>query len=60
MAEHPYPALKDLLELVGKTCTSEVALPEFQRSFVWGNQDIKDLLVSILNGYFIGTKKIGY
>ncbi len=33
----------------------DYVLPEFQRSFVWSNSDIKDLLVSCLNGYFIGT-----
>lgn len=30
-------------------------IPEFQRSFVWGREDIEELLVSILQGYFIGT-----
>ncbi len=52
---HPYPALEPMLELVNKIYEGKIALPEFQRSFVWSNQDIKDLLVSILNGYFIGT-----
>jgi len=30
-------------------------LPRFQRNFVWGRDDITDLLVSILKGYFIGS-----
>ncbi len=55
MVEHPYPELEDVLTLIKKICEGKVLLPEFQRNFVWSNQDIKDLLVSILNGYFIGT-----
>jgi len=55
MAEHPYPDLEDLLPLVKGIYEGKILLPEFQRDFVWSNQDIKDLLVSILNGYFIGT-----
>lgn len=41
--------------LVKQSHSGTIVLPEFQRSFVWGNQDIKDLLVSVLNGYFVGT-----
>lgn len=33
----------------------KVVLPEFQRSFVWARENIEELLVSILQGYFIGT-----
>jgi len=53
--ETPYPKLEGILSLVEDSLDGEVVLPEFQRSFVWGNQDIKDLLISILSGYFIGT-----
>ena len=53
--EHPYPKLEEILEIMKENYESRVVLPEFQRSFVWPNQDIKDLLVSILNGYFVGT-----
>jgi len=53
--EHPYPKLEEILEVIKENYDSKVVLPEFQRSFVWANQDIKDLLISILNGYFIGT-----
>ena len=52
MVEHPYPKLEDVLSLVKRIYEGKVLLPEFQRNFVWSNQDIKDLLVSILNGYF--------
>jgi len=44
-----------LLHLIEGVYEGEIVLPEFQRSFVWSNQDIRDLLVSILSGYFIGT-----
>lgn len=53
--EHPYPKLEEILGIMEENHDGKVVLPEFQRSFVWANQDIKDLLVSILNGYFIGT-----
>jgi len=33
----------------------EILIPEFQREFVWKAEDIKELLTSILGGYFIGT-----
>ena len=55
MAKQPYPELEGILSLVDNIRKGKVALPEFQRNFVWSNQDIKDLLVSVLNGYFIGT-----
>jgi uncharacterized protein with ParB-like and HNH nuclease domain len=33
----------------------KVVIPEFQRSFVWAREDIEELLLSILQGYFLGT-----
>lgn len=33
----------------------KIVLPEFQRSFIWGTEDIKDLMSSILGGYYIGS-----
>lgn len=53
--EQPYPKLEEMLEMSKRGLDGKIALPEFQRSFVWANQDIKDILVSILNGYFVGT-----
>ena len=49
------PDKKELLPLVKKAAAGEILLPEFQRNFVWGRDDIRDLLTSILKGYFIGT-----
>jgi len=32
-----------------------IVLPRFQRNFVWDRDDISDLLISILQGHFIGS-----
>jgi len=44
--------IQDILELVDD---GSWALPDFQRDFNWNDDKIKDLLDSILRGYFIGT-----
>lgn len=44
-----------LLRLVEQAQEGRIALPQFQRNFVWPREDIADLLLSILKGYFIGT-----
>ncbi len=44
-----------LHELIEEVLKGRIVLPEFQRNFVWDANNIKELLVSILNGYFIGT-----
>jgi len=44
-----------LLRLVQDAYEGKVVLPEFQRSFVWTKEQVEELLISILNGYFIGT-----
>jgi hypothetical protein len=46
---------KSLLDLVGKAKTGELVLPQFQRSFVWSRDDVQDLMLSIIKGYFIGS-----
>jgi len=47
--------VKDLVERV---YNGEIVLPEFQRSFVWEPEEVRELLVSILGDYFIGTMLI--
>jgi hypothetical protein len=42
-------------EVIRLGLESKIVLPEFQREFVWGADDIKELLSSIMGGYFIGT-----
>lgn len=49
------PAHEQPIAIVKECYNAKTVLPEFQRSFVWANSDIQDLLVSILNDYFIGT-----
>jgi hypothetical protein len=44
-----------LLDIIGQASIGRVVIPEFQRSFVWSREDIEELLVSLLQGYFIGT-----
>ncbi|MGA9351409.1 MAG: DUF262 domain-containing protein [Anaerolineae bacterium] len=34
---------------------ADIVLPEFQRSFVWRRNDVEDLLISILKGYYVGS-----
>lgn len=49
------PKMENLLEILKQAEDGKLVLPQFQRDFVWSRQDIKDLLVSLLNGYFVGT-----
>lgn len=49
------PDNQKLLDLVNGARTGRIVLPQFQRNFIWNRDDITDLLVSILEGYFIGS-----
>jgi hypothetical protein len=53
--ETPKANPQKLLDVIQDAFYGKVVLPEFQRSFVWSREDIEELLVSILQGYFIGT-----
>ena len=44
--------VKNLVEGVYK---GEIVLPDFQRSFVWEPEGVRELLVSVLGDYFIGA-----
>ena len=44
--------LKDLLKNVEKGRTQ---LPEFQRSYVWNNSDVRSLIASVLKGFPVGA-----
>ena len=50
-----HPTKENLIDLIGDARKGEVILPEFQRSFIWERRAIEELLVSILNEYFIGA-----
>ncbi|GBD08525.1 hypothetical protein HRbin22_00765 [Candidatus Thermoflexus japonica] len=43
------------MEIVEGAYHGKVVVPEFQRSFVWGREDIEEFLASVLQGYFVGT-----
>jgi len=53
--ETPKPNPENLLSIMRDAYAGKVVTPEFQRSFVWAREDIEQPLVSILQGYFIGT-----
>lgn len=46
---------KKLVDLLVNAREGRVVLPQFQRSFVWDYTDVVDLLISIFNGYYIGS-----
>jgi hypothetical protein len=49
------PENQKLLDLIGAARQGKIALPQFQRNFVWSRDDIIDLLLSIMQGHFIGS-----
>jgi len=49
------PDKKDLLGLVQQASKGTIALPMFQRNFIWSRDDVTDLLRSVLKNYFIGS-----
>lgn len=53
--ETPKANPEKLLSIVDQGYQGKVVIPEFQRSFLWSREDIEELLVSLLQGYFIGT-----
>ena len=44
--------LKDILQDVHK---GELQLPDFQRDYVWGDDDVKSLIASIARGFPVGA-----
>lgn len=46
---------KDIEELLQELKTGKYLIPSFQRQYVWDEDDIKDLIDSIINNYPIGT-----
>lgn len=55
MSEWPMPSLEKLVSILGRAYNGEIVVPEFQRSFIWGRQQVEELIVSVLSGYFIGN-----
>jgi hypothetical protein len=42
-------------ELLKEVINGSVVLPDFQRSFIWEPEDVRELIVSVLGDYFIGS-----
>lgn len=42
-------------QILDKVCNGEIVLPDFQRSFIWEPEDVRELLISVLGDYFIGS-----
>jgi len=53
--ETPKANPENLLSICKAAHEGKVVVPEFQRSFIWSRNDIEELLVSVIQGYFIGT-----
>jgi hypothetical protein len=53
--EVPYPKISSMKEILDEIDEDTIRLPDFQRDFRWKLSDINELLVSMLNGYPIGT-----
>ncbi len=49
------PENQKLLDLIADARKGKLVLPQFQRNFVWSREDITALLLSILQGHFIGS-----
>jgi len=46
---------KKLSELLTEAHYGQLSLPDFQRSYVWGDEDIENLIASVAKGYPIGA-----
>lgn len=53
--EVPKPVNYSMKEILGKINENSIRLPDFQRDFRWRLSDIDELLVSMRNGFPIGT-----
>lgn len=49
------PDNEKILELVNWARKGKLVLPQFQRNFVWEREDITELILSILQGHYIGS-----
>jgi hypothetical protein len=46
---------RDIAELINKVYEGKLAIPNFQRRFIWTRKEIEDLLVSVFQDFFMGT-----
>jgi len=53
--EPPKANPERIAAIIENAYVAKIALPDFQRNFIWPRESIEELLSSILQGYFIGT-----
>lgn len=46
---------EDLKNIIGKVDEGKLQLPDFQRDYVWGDEDVKSLIASIAKGFPVGA-----
>ena len=46
---------RNLRDLLNDAHEGRLQLPDFQRSYVWGDEDIQNLIASVAKGYPIGA-----
>src|SRR5690349_20912315 len=51
----PEPTIVPMARLADRVLTGEIVLPKYQRAFVWGPQQVLELLDSVLRDYPIGS-----
>ncbi len=51
----PHPSVEHLTTIFRRIESGKIVVPAFQRTFVWEQQDVLELLRSVYNGYPIGS-----
>jgi uncharacterized protein with ParB-like and HNH nuclease domain len=46
---------EDLIDLLREIDSGKIQLPEFQRSYVWNDSDVRSLIASVAKGYPVGA-----
>lgn len=46
---------EDLKDILGKVDNGKLQLPDFQRDYVWGDDDVQSLIASIAKGFPVGA-----
>jgi len=47
--------IRNVKQLLDMVYNGGIVLPDFQRSFIWEPEDVRELIVSVLGDYFIGS-----
>ncbi len=46
---------EDLKDILRKVEEGKLQLPDFQRDYVWGDEDVRSLIASIAKGFPVGA-----